>query len=132
MADVLPQLKLPSGEWIRPQVDGYSLGHRWGVTVSDAGDGVPFTRRPRDDQPLPISFSFNLETVEHVRWWALWFYRETLNGARRFEALLPLANGDRYCVCELANPPEQQDSRTYRLVLKLTVNVISESATPHG
>lgn len=126
MADVLPQLKLPSGDWIRPQVDGYSLGHRWGVRVADAGSGVPFTSRPRADDPLPMSFVIKLDGSDEIQWWARWYYSDTRFGARRFVARLTLPNGVKICVCQFTQPPEQIDNRGYWLVLRLTVDVIAE------
>lgn len=126
MADVLPQLRLPSGEWVEPDRDSYTVGHRWGVPVSDTGSGVPFTRRPRDDQPLSLSFVVKLDGVEQIRWWALWFYGQTVGGARRFEARFLLPNGWRYCVCEFTGQPEQLDNRGYWLVLRLSVQIIAD------
>lgn len=126
MADVLPQLKLPSGEWINPDRDSYTVGHRWGVRVADAGSGVPFTSRPRADDPLPISFVIKLDGTDEIQWWARWYYSDTRLGARRFVARLTLPNGVKSCVCQFTQPPEQIDNRGYWLVLRLTVDVIAE------
>jgi hypothetical protein len=125
MADVLPKLKR-DGVWLISDRDGAQMGHRWGVVTSGEGVGVPLQRPPLAGEHLPAQIALKFEGAEEIRWWHLWWQVETLFGARRFAALILLPNGWRYCVCQMAGEPQQQDNRGYWLHVVLPVEILAE------
>ena len=75
---------------------------------------------------LPAQIALKFEGDDEIRWWHLWWQVETLFGARRFAAKILLPNGWRYCICQMAGEPQQQDNRGYWLHIVLSVQILAE------